>query len=95
MKQHLAITVLLVLECPSGWYGLSCANVCLCHNGAQCHHVTGACTCASGFQGNLCDIPCSGTTWGVDCLKVSRYSSLHNFAVVATAAKYWYVFGYC
>ncbi len=36
------------LPCAAGYYGDDCQNVCNCHNGAECNHITGKCICAPG-----------------------------------------------
>lgn len=41
--------------CPAAFYGKGCANVCQCQNGADCDHVTGQCTCRTGFTGKQCE----------------------------------------
>ena len=39
--------------CQQGHFGSDCLLNCQCLNGATCHHVTGECTCAPGYQGAL------------------------------------------
>ena len=41
--------------CPSGSYGPQCQQECMCANGAMCDHVSGACTCTSGWRNTFCD----------------------------------------
>jgi len=41
-------------ECPDGFYGLDCGQMCECRNGARCHHITGACLCTAGWAGPHC-----------------------------------------
>ncbi|CAH2274459.1 multiple epidermal growth factor-like domains 11 [Pelobates cultripes] len=53
--------------CPSAFYGKDCANVCLCHNGADCDHITGQCTCRTGFTGKHCEQKCPPGTFGYGC----------------------------
>ena len=38
--------------------GKGCLEVCLCENGADCSHITGACTCTEtpGWMGMYCNI---------------------------------------
>ena len=40
--------------CATGVFGAGCNSPCLCQNGAQCNHITGACTCTAGWQGSTC-----------------------------------------
>lgn len=42
------------LVCPLGKYGTLCRGQCRCLNGATCHHVTGVCSCAEGWDGETC-----------------------------------------
>ena len=41
--------------CPLGFYGKDCALVCQCQNGADCDHISGQCTCRTGFMGKHCE----------------------------------------
>lgn len=36
-------------------YGAECKLVCECENGAECDHVSGACTCTVGWVGSHCE----------------------------------------
>lgn len=42
--------------CPAGFYGSHCAEVCRCQNGADCDHITGQCSCRTGFIGHSCEL---------------------------------------
>ncbi len=42
-------------ECPEGHYGAECKLACECENGAECDHVSGACTCTAGWVGSHCE----------------------------------------
>ncbi|KAJ6662864.1 hypothetical protein lerEdw1_011068 [Lerista edwardsae] len=53
--------------CPAAFYGENCANVCQCQNGADCDHVTGQCTCRTGFTGKQCEQKCPPGTFGYGC----------------------------
>ncbi|KAL2300700.1 hypothetical protein Nmel_013585 [Mimus melanotis] len=53
--------------CPAAFYGKNCANVCQCQNGADCDHITGQCTCRTGFTGKQCEQKCSPGTFGYGC----------------------------
>lgn len=41
--------------CPLGFYGKDCALICQCQNGADCDHISGQCTCRTGFMGKHCE----------------------------------------
>lgn len=43
------------LECPEGFFGQGCRHRCQCENKAACEHVSGACTCLSGWIGTYCE----------------------------------------
>ncbi|XP_070567050.1 uncharacterized protein [Ptychodera flava] len=59
-------TVLKVLGCPDGYYGLQCEDVCICKNGAACHVLNGACKCTPGWRGPACDIRHSEVRLGAE-----------------------------
>ena len=44
----------MLSECPEGYYGESCAEKCMCMNGASCDSETGSCICKTGWRGRLC-----------------------------------------
>lgn len=50
-------------ECPSGYYGLNCAEKCVgqCSDNYPCNHTTGLCDngCADGWTGGNCTDGCS------------------------------------
>lgn len=41
--------------CPAAFYGKDCGRVCQCQNGASCDHISGKCTCRTGFTGQHCE----------------------------------------
>lgn len=41
--------------CPAAFYGKDCGRVCQCQNGASCNHISGKCTCRTGFTGQHCE----------------------------------------
>ena len=45
---------IMLSECPEGYYGESCAEKCMCMNGATCDSETGSCICKTGWRGRLC-----------------------------------------
>jgi hypothetical protein len=45
----------LILGCGPIHFGIQCAQVCGCKNGALCDAVTGECHCQPGWFGTLCD----------------------------------------
>jgi len=59
MMINVVMTMMIVsvsgTECPAGSYGQNCESRCHCRNSADCHHVTGECICAPGWQGDACD----------------------------------------
>ncbi|KAJ9598401.1 hypothetical protein L9F63_010923, partial [Diploptera punctata] len=61
--------------CGEGLWGPECEQECLCKNGAECHHVTGDCTCSHGWTGNTCDIPCPKGTYGNGCINECNCST--------------------
>ena len=36
-------------RCPSGSHGPQCEQRCPCQNGGMCHHITGDCSCPTGW----------------------------------------------
>ena len=49
------------IECPEGFYGQDCVEVCQCENGASCDFITGLCNCTAGWMGRHCNmskLPC-------------------------------------
>lgn len=44
--------------CPTGTFGQDCSSSCACNtqNSISCHHVSGTCNCATGWEGDACDI---------------------------------------
>lgn len=44
-----------VAGCPLGFFGKDCALICQCQNGADCDHISGQCTCRTGFMGRHCE----------------------------------------
>ncbi|KAJ8790362.1 hypothetical protein J1605_021439 [Eschrichtius robustus] len=42
-------------RCPAAFYGKDCGHVCQCQNGASCDHISGKCTCRTGFTGRHCE----------------------------------------
>lgn len=41
--------------CPLSFYGKDCSQTCQCKNGADCEHISGKCTCRTGFMGQHCE----------------------------------------
>lgn len=48
--------------CPLGYFGKDCSQVCQCRNGGDCDHISGLCTCRTGFMGRLCEQSTSGVS---------------------------------
>lgn len=46
------------INCPSGTWGLGCNLTCQCLNGGACNALDGTCTCAPGWRGEKCELPC-------------------------------------
>lgn len=42
--------------CPIGFFGPQCTEVCRCQNGADCDHISGQCSCRTGFIGQSCEL---------------------------------------
>lgn len=56
------------ISCPSGTWGFSCNLTCQCLNGGACNTQDGTCTCAPGWRGEKCELPCQvrlsrGPSW--------------------------------
>uniref|UniRef100_M3YKH0 Multiple EGF like domains 10 n=1 Tax=Mustela putorius furo TaxID=9669 RepID=M3YKH0_MUSPF len=56
--------------CPLGFYGKDCALICQCQNGADCDHISGQCTCRTGFMGKHCEQKCPAGTYGYGCRQI-------------------------
>jgi len=41
--------------CRAGTYGEGCRHTCQCPAGLPCNHVTGECSCPSGYAGLACE----------------------------------------
>src|SRR4029434_2624539 len=54
--------------CPSGFFGADCAEVCRCQNGADCDHISGQCSCRTGFIGTSCEQSEFMCVWVSVCL---------------------------
>lgn len=46
------------ISCPSGTWGFSCNLTCQCLHGGACNTLDGTCTCAPGWRGEKCELPC-------------------------------------
>lgn len=46
------------ISCPSGTWGFGCNLTCQCLNGGACNTLDGTCTCAPGWRGEKCELPC-------------------------------------
>lgn len=75
-SDRLPYILFIIAGCPSGFYGHDCAEVCRCQNGADCEHITGQCTCRTGFIGSSCEQS--------ECYSVfiREVTELHNSAVM-------------
>ena len=53
---HFSYDIVPEGTCPHGYYGLLCASVCHCFEGADCDRDNGTCSngCADGWAGNDC-----------------------------------------
>lgn len=49
------VTCGLIAGCPTAFFGKDCGHICQCQNGASCDHITGKCTCRTGFTGRHCE----------------------------------------
>ncbi|CAG5867095.1 unnamed protein product [Menidia menidia] len=54
-------------RCPLGFYGRDCSEACRCRNGADCDHISGQCTCRTGFMGHHCEQKCPHGSYGYGC----------------------------
>lgn len=64
-------------NCPSGYYGENCDQVCRCLNNSSCDAETGSCICAPGWTGDDCATPCPEGFYGLEC-KEPCPDSLHG-----------------
>ena len=48
--------------CPEGFYGVGCAETCVCNLAGtlSCNHVNGSCTCSATWSGATCTEPLIG-----------------------------------
>ena len=67
-------------ECPNGFYGQDCLDVCRCVNG-DCDFITGFCNCSIGYVGAACDM-------SKRILLLSRSLSCLFFLVVCPPLRY-------
>ncbi|KAG7226079.1 hypothetical protein INR49_018689 [Caranx melampygus] len=58
----------LFAVCANGTYGPGCVQQCQCQNGADCDHVSGACTCSPGYAGTFCEKGPEAEKVGVDSI---------------------------
>ncbi|XP_029004197.1 tyrosine-protein kinase receptor Tie-1 isoform X2 [Betta splendens] len=73
---HGAWMRLIVRDCPSKKWGLSCDNDCPeCLNGGVCHDVYGDCICPPGFMGAHCETACEAGRFGRRCQEHSSHDS--------------------
>lgn len=54
-------------NCPTGYYGENCDQVCRCLNNSSCDPDTGRCICSAGWTGADCSEPCPHGFFGVGC----------------------------
>lgn len=56
-------------ECLHGYFGLNCANRCVCHidNTDKCDPASGRCSCKPGHEGALCENKCDRSHYGMNC----------------------------
>lgn len=55
------------IACANGTFGLQCAGICSCMNGAACDPTSGHCQCPPGYRGTLCDSACPYGFYGPRC----------------------------
>ena len=59
--------------CDSGYYGINCSEICpggaqnSCHGNGECDVITGKCTCALNWRGDVNCSSCSPGWSGADC----------------------------
>ena len=56
MSSYIITISLAMTECPDGFFGQDCLDVCTCQNNASCHFITGMCNCTIGFTGATCSM---------------------------------------
>lgn len=59
-------------DCPTGRWGKTCSNDCMCKNNATCDPLTGICSCQRGWSGEDCSEPCPDDTYGLKCSEKCR-----------------------
>ena len=57
-QRDLNYAILIISDCPAGYYGPHCNEVCECENGSPCDPGNGQCACRIGFYGEKCQLPC-------------------------------------
>lgn len=50
-----SLSLIFLLACAEGTYGVQCNSLCVCKNGGRCDPVTGKCLCPPGVQGLHCE----------------------------------------
>lgn len=55
LKAKIAFWHFYFTACLPGFYGLNCAHICDCRNGASCDATSGQCICPAGFHGSQCE----------------------------------------
>ena len=63
-----SVCLSLCTACSNGTYGPGCQLSCQCSvHSSGCDHVTGTCSCAPGYQGVHCEMPCPAGRYGPGC----------------------------
>ncbi|XP_020294958.1 uncharacterized protein LOC109860355 isoform X2 [Pseudomyrmex gracilis] len=66
------------LECPPGFWGIQCMEVCDCDERYDCDRVNGTCHCSPGLQGPQCKEHCAIGRWGSGCVNKCTCQNQNN-----------------
>lgn len=77
--------------CSSGTWGLSCNQTCMCLNRAACDPIDGSCSCAPGWMGKYCQLPCVVSYEYYQLCYFHLLLATHNIFVLTVCREIWIV----